>query len=109
VPSVVGRHVNNSPRWSCPESSDAREDDDSTERVAQMNPVRVRDGQPDHVDGRHLHDHDCAAENDEERAKPPLHSDERYGLDMRTVGLAPLVLIREDWPRRAGSTGTTRC
>ena len=57
-----------SPPWSCPESCDAREDDDSTEEVAQMNSVRVREGQPDRVDGPNLHDHDRAAENYEERA-----------------------------------------
>ena len=55
----------NSPRWSCPESCDAHEHDDSTEEVAQMNSVRVRDGQQDRViDGPNLHDHDRAAEND---------------------------------------------
>jgi hypothetical protein len=63
----------NSPRRSCPENCDAHEDDDSAEEVAQMNPVRARDGQRGLVDGRDLHDHDCAAENDEERTKPPLH------------------------------------
>ena len=57
-----------SPPWSCPESCDAREDDDSTEEVAQMNSVRARDGQRDRVDGPNLHDHDRAAENYEERA-----------------------------------------
>ena len=57
-----------SPPWSCPESCDAREDDDSTEEVAQMNSVRVRKGQRDRVDGPNLHDHDRAAKNYEERA-----------------------------------------
>jgi hypothetical protein len=67
------RDDTNSPRWSYPESCDAREDDDSAEEVAQMNPARVRDGQPDGIDGPNVHDHDRGAENDEERAKPPLH------------------------------------
>ena len=68
----AGRHIY-SARWSGPESCDAREDDDSAEEVAQMNAVRVRDGQGDRVDGLNLHDHDRAAENYEERAKRPLH------------------------------------
>jgi hypothetical protein len=59
-----------------------------------MNPVPVHHGQNGRVDGPKLHDHDRAAESDEERTKPPLHQANATGKPgAQSAGIAPVFWI----------------